>query len=212
MAGNAPDPKMDANDLYREDTYTDRKVKYGSKDGRLHRLWQDPFGLSTTLFLGINAEEGFFVGADPVPEQFGPGTTPGDVFRHVRDVHGDEVHGDAERAEPRRHLRHEPDRLPRRGPPHRHEREVLDADDDEQRPEREGGDAVTRNKGFAVVGTLLVVAAIILGLQAIGGPTEVREERIDQTRVQDLQAVVRALDAYHRRHGRLPQELEALLA
>ena len=27
MAGpNAPDPRMDANDLYREDTYTDRKV------------------------------------------------------------------------------------------------------------------------------------------------------------------------------------------
>ncbi len=26
MAGNAPDPKMDANDLYREDSYSDRKV------------------------------------------------------------------------------------------------------------------------------------------------------------------------------------------
>jgi hypothetical protein len=26
MAGNAPDPKMDADDLYREDTYSDRKV------------------------------------------------------------------------------------------------------------------------------------------------------------------------------------------
>jgi hypothetical protein len=26
MAGNAPDPKMDVNDLYREDTITDRKV------------------------------------------------------------------------------------------------------------------------------------------------------------------------------------------
>jgi hypothetical protein len=26
MAGNAPEPKMDADDLYREDTYSDRKV------------------------------------------------------------------------------------------------------------------------------------------------------------------------------------------
>jgi hypothetical protein len=26
MAGTAPEPKMDANDLYREDTYSDRKV------------------------------------------------------------------------------------------------------------------------------------------------------------------------------------------
>lgn len=42
------------------------QVKYGSKDGRLHHLWQDPFGLYTTIFLGINADEGFFVGADPV--------------------------------------------------------------------------------------------------------------------------------------------------
>jgi len=42
------------------------QVKYGSKDGKLHALWQDPFGLYVTLFLGINPEQGFFVGADPV--------------------------------------------------------------------------------------------------------------------------------------------------
>lgn len=29
-------------------------------------LWQDPFGLYTTLLLGINPDEGFFVAADPV--------------------------------------------------------------------------------------------------------------------------------------------------
>ncbi len=42
------------------------QVKYGSKDGELHELWQDPFGLYVTLFLGINVEQGFFVAADPV--------------------------------------------------------------------------------------------------------------------------------------------------
>lgn len=42
------------------------QVKYGSKDGNLHDVWQDPFGLYTTLFVGINPERGFFVGADPV--------------------------------------------------------------------------------------------------------------------------------------------------
>jgi hypothetical protein len=42
------------------------QVKYGSKDGRLHSLWQDPYGLYTTLFLGIDPETKFFVGADPV--------------------------------------------------------------------------------------------------------------------------------------------------
>lgn len=42
------------------------QVKYGPKTGELHELWQDPFGLYTTLFLGINPERGFFVAADPV--------------------------------------------------------------------------------------------------------------------------------------------------
>lgn len=41
------------------------QVKYGAKDGKLHRLFQDPYGLYTTLFVGINPEIGFFVGADP---------------------------------------------------------------------------------------------------------------------------------------------------
>jgi hypothetical protein len=41
--------------------------KYGGSDkGELHTLWQDPFGLYTTLYLGINTADGFFVGADPV--------------------------------------------------------------------------------------------------------------------------------------------------
>jgi hypothetical protein len=42
------------------------QVKYGSKDGKLHELWQDPYGLYVTLFLGINPERAFFVAADPV--------------------------------------------------------------------------------------------------------------------------------------------------
>ncbi|WP_035610715.1 hypothetical protein [Haloferula sp. BvORR071] len=42
------------------------QVKYGAKDGALHPLWQDPYGLYTTLFVGINPETGFFVGVDPV--------------------------------------------------------------------------------------------------------------------------------------------------
>jgi len=42
------------------------QVKYGKKDGELHEVWQDPYALYTTLFLGINPDQGFFVGADPV--------------------------------------------------------------------------------------------------------------------------------------------------
>lgn len=45
------------------------QVKYGSeqREGRvLHELWQDPYELYTTLLIGINTEQHFFVGADPV--------------------------------------------------------------------------------------------------------------------------------------------------
>jgi hypothetical protein len=42
------------------------QLKYGSKDGALHEIWQDPFQLYTTLLVGINPELGFFVGIDPV--------------------------------------------------------------------------------------------------------------------------------------------------
>jgi hypothetical protein len=42
------------------------QLKYGSKDGQEHDLWQDPYRLYATLFVGINTELGFFVGADPV--------------------------------------------------------------------------------------------------------------------------------------------------
>jgi hypothetical protein len=42
------------------------QVKYGLDDKKLHRLWQDPFLLHTTLFCGIDPERGIFVGADPV--------------------------------------------------------------------------------------------------------------------------------------------------
>ncbi len=41
------------------------QVKYGPDDKQHHAVWQDPFGLYTTLFVGINPEMGFFVGADP---------------------------------------------------------------------------------------------------------------------------------------------------
>ena len=42
------------------------QIKYGSDFKNLHEIWQDPYGLYTTLLLGINPEMGFFVAADPV--------------------------------------------------------------------------------------------------------------------------------------------------
>jgi hypothetical protein len=43
------------------------QIKYGSKvDGKLHRIWQDPTGAFTTLFMGVSPDRGYFVGIDPV--------------------------------------------------------------------------------------------------------------------------------------------------
>lgn len=43
------------------------QIKYGSKKhGEIHHLWQDPFGLYTTLLIGIDPKQDFFVAADPV--------------------------------------------------------------------------------------------------------------------------------------------------
>src|SRR5262249_24386068 len=51
------------------------QIKYGSKQvvetdsgiaPRRHSLWQDPYGLYTTMLVGINPEKQFFVSADPV--------------------------------------------------------------------------------------------------------------------------------------------------
>jgi len=42
------------------------QVKYGSKDGEFHEIWQDPNGLYVTVFLGIDPALGVWVAADPV--------------------------------------------------------------------------------------------------------------------------------------------------
>ena len=42
------------------------QLKYGSNTGGTHEIWQDPYGLYTTLLMGVSPEEEFFVGFDPV--------------------------------------------------------------------------------------------------------------------------------------------------
>jgi hypothetical protein len=42
------------------------QLKYGSRDGLLHELWQDPSGLYTTVLLGIDPKTGCWVAADPI--------------------------------------------------------------------------------------------------------------------------------------------------
>lgn len=43
------------------------QLKYGAKQAHnVHHFWQDPYGLYTTLLVGISPSERFFVGFDPV--------------------------------------------------------------------------------------------------------------------------------------------------
>lgn len=45
------------------------QLKYGSKQrNNVHHLWQDPYGLHTTLLVGISPGERFFVGYDPAAQ------------------------------------------------------------------------------------------------------------------------------------------------
>lgn len=46
------------------------QIKYGTKDGQIHTIWQDPFEIYTTLLLGIDLERGVFIGIDPVLHEF----------------------------------------------------------------------------------------------------------------------------------------------
>jgi hypothetical protein len=42
------------------------QIKYGGKEAHnVHHLWQDPHSLYTTLLIGIDPKEGYFVAADP---------------------------------------------------------------------------------------------------------------------------------------------------
>lgn len=67
------------------------QLKYGSleeyRNANAHTLWQDPTGLYTTLLLGIDPDEGFFVGADP--EMHNP--TKFFIRLEFKDQHADEI-------------------------------------------------------------------------------------------------------------------------
>jgi len=66
------------------------QLKYGSKESyevNSHELWQDPSGLFTTLLVGIDPVEGFFVAADP--EMHNP--TKFFIRLEFKDEHADQI-------------------------------------------------------------------------------------------------------------------------
>jgi hypothetical protein len=63
---------------------------------------------------------------------------------------------------------------------------------------------------LAMAVSAVVLIAIVAGFMASGTPGEARQRRLDQTRVEDLQAIERSVDQYHREFGALPASLDEM--
>ena len=60
------------------------------------------------------------------------------------------------------------------------------------------------------VATVVVIAAIVAGITALGPPSEERARRLDTRRVSDLQRLSSAIEYYQRQKGTLPSSLDEL--
>jgi hypothetical protein len=58
--------------------------------------------------------------------------------------------------------------------------------------------------------TIVVIAAVAIGMLLLGSPAEERVRRFDERRVQDLASITRAVDLYWTRHARLPSSFDEL--
>jgi hypothetical protein len=66
------------------------------------------------------------------------------------------------------------------------------------------------DKALALGATIIVVATIIAGLIAIGSPQTQRRHMLDERRIEDLSAIVRAMPGYWDKNHALPPDLAAL--
>jgi hypothetical protein len=63
---------------------------------------------------------------------------------------------------------------------------------------------------LAVAVSVVVVVAVIAGFMVTGTPDEARRRSLDQRRIEHLQAIQRAVDAYYHDERRLPASLDSL--
>ncbi len=64
---------------------------------------------------------------------------------------------------------------------------------------------------FAVLSAIAMFAAVVIGLIAIGSPSEFRIRKFDQRRESDLAGISGAVRTYRLTHESLPQTLEEML-
>ena len=70
---------------------------------------------------------------------------------------------------------------------------------------------MTVNKIAALLGSLLVVAVVVVGLYIAGSPGEQRLLRFDERRIRDLQMISRSIQTHADKTDRLPGELSELV-
>lgn len=65
-------------------------------------------------------------------------------------------------------------------------------------------------QSMVAVATTVIVIAVVAGVVVVGSPAEGRLERLDSSRIDDLEAIVTAMDLFWTRHERLAVSLEEL--
>lgn len=71
--------------------------------------------------------------------------------------------------------------------------------------------AADRRTPVARAAVVIVAATIVGGIAMLGSPSEARRERLNESRVQDLEAVAGAVDLYWTRRGVLPASLDTMV-
>jgi hypothetical protein len=66
------------------------------------------------------------------------------------------------------------------------------------------------DRALAIVVSVIVVAAIAIGVALVGSPTEARLRRLDQRKARDLDFIANAINIYWREHSKLPDSIEDL--
>ena len=64
----------------------------------------------------------------------------------------------------------------------------------------------------SIVAAVVVAATLVAAIAVMDTPAQQREQRMDARRVQDLQRIVQAVDAYHAGNKALPSGMAALQA
>ena len=71
--------------------------------------------------------------------------------------------------------------------------------------------SASRRNTVGILALVLVGVAIVYGLIRIGPPSEERQRRFDERRVEDIRSLARAADLHWTRQGTLPATLDVLV-